>query len=451
MKYVESKTSFFEKIKYLEQFDYKEFNLFKVGLTGYHLKYTSRFRLKVYHKNEFTYFAYLILKWLFSKPFLPQFYSKGHQIALFDNGRFEQTNGEVSSVYLGEISNLLSSNKVKHYNLVGSTESKGVFDLEKLRSNFNIRPNFEMLSLTRSVFKILRSLESNGAFSKIEFKDIKLAFIFFIKDLSFFRVLLKNNSLKSSFLCHHFYNEALILALKEHNIVVNEVQHGIISRSKTFFFLPDDILKIKKDVLFADRIFVFADFWKKCLTKGNEYCENDIYILGRSKENLKVDLQNDKTHKTILIATQARVNQPTTNLTMELLEYAKQLSEICTQQVLVQPHPFENLVELSMHLKGTNVKVANNSLMENLKICSVFISGYSTTLFEARTMGGIKVYSLNTLSEARHIGAMVDLGVSYLLNKDNFEFSEEPQEVEEYFSDFRPNAIIQTVKSDLTN
>ena len=104
-----------------------------------------------------------------------------------------------------------------------------------------------------------------------------------------------------------------------------------------------------------------------------------------------------------------------------------------------------------MLLKGSNVIIAKHSLMENLKRSSVFISGYSTTLFEARTLGGIKVYSLNTISEARHINAMVELGVSYLLNKDNFEFKEEAQEIEEYFSEFQPNAIIQSIKSDLTN
>lgn len=451
MKFVDSKTSFFEKIKYLEHFDYKRFNLFKVALTGYHLKYSSRFRLKFYHKNAFTYSCYIALKWLFSKP-LPRHYSSiGHQIALFDNGRFEQKNDEISSVHLGEISHLLSSNNVKHYNLIGNVEQQNVFNLEKLRSNVSVTPNFELLNLIRSVFKILRLIKSLGTLTETEYNDIKLAFIFFIKDLSFFRLLLKNNSLKSSFLCHHYYNEALILALKEHNIVVNEVQHGIISSTKTFFFLPDDILKLKKDALFADRIFVFADFWKKCLIKGNEYKENNIYVLGKSNENLKENLQNNKTKNTILIATQARVNQPTTNLTLELLEYAKQLSNNCSHQVLVQPHPFENLEELNMLLKGSNVIIAKHSLMENLKRSSVFISGYSTTLFEARTLGGIKVYSLNTISEARHINAMVELGVSYLLNKDNFEFKEEAQEIEEYFSEFQPNAIIQSIKSDLTN
>ena len=249
------------------------------------------------------------------------------------------------------------------------------------------------LSLLQDLKRLYSRLQSLGIFSKEELNFILVGINEFWLNADVWRRFFEANSFKRLFIIPGYQTEAILYGAKKASVEIVELQHGIISNYSNFYIYPDFVSQIRDQALFPDKVFVFGEFWKKRLASGGEYDDYQIAILGdyfyKSSKKSRERIIDNK--KSIIFAGQKPVD----------LEFQKSYlvflkNEIRKRKldyvIYHKPHPLEQVDDYEdvydEILRTTDVDIA--TLFDS---SDIFISMFSTTLYEAR-QAGLKVYSL---------------------------------------------------------
>ena len=207
---------------------------------------------------------------------------------------------------------------------------------------------------------------------------------------------------------------AMIAACKKLKISFIELQHGNIT-SEHFQYISTmpiiDKTYLYDSGLYADKVAVWGEYWKKVIIDGSLYPDYSIIIIGdyRFIPSSNCIISGEK--KTILISTQWTVQK-------ELIAYITFLSQNLNRSeyyIIIKPHPVENNLAY-LHLEIPDfIHVSDKSVYELLSIATIHISVYSTLLFEAIKYP-LTNYALYCDEFKNNIDEIIDSGVAQLLS-----------------------------------
>lgn len=223
----------------------------------------------------------------------------------------------------------------------------------------------------------------------------------------------------------HYHNEGLILAAKQLGMKVTEVQHGLISRSDMYYCYDQWIKPVQPRALIADEIWVFGTYWKQLLVEnGHEYRPEQILVKGYyfqesedppayGRQLLEKYGFADK-KDIILLATQ-------TGLVNYYCTYVKHLRQLVDHEVpiVVKIHPRNSIEQYDAIADLPNVVISKEDLAAWMCVCSVHMSVYSTTLFDAHRFDGLKNFTLMEDSCREYIEEIIADDIATLIRWDD--------------------------------
>lgn len=268
------------------------------------------------------------------------------------------------------------------------------FDIDDLRLLFENTPyQQEELELINQIKSTRSRLEKSSLYqADLEYFDQYIQM--FLINFKVWNRVLKFVKPKNAFISTHYHNEAIVAALKHAKIQVCELQHGLISSNDLYYcYKQNSISEIKNRMLLADKILVFGKHWKKTLSEGHEFSDEQILISGNHifrpeiKESELDELRDSFgiiENKAILIAAQKR-------LAKQFASYISMLSEKLQQtnpeyRIIIKPHPGQAQLELLTNCaQKENVFMAKktDSIHALFSICKHQVSIYSTTFYDA--------------------------------------------------------------------
>lgn len=294
--------------------------------------------------------------------------------------------------------------------------------LQQMLQQFDsIPPDAEELKFLSDLRNCYHRIQKQGRFSVSDLHHIKTGFDEFWRQ---FRALKRSFSkfrFKKALLIPGYFTEYLIAALKDNHVEVTEIQHGVITPASHFYIYPPQVKSVAHQALFADKIWLFGDFWKQQLLKGSEYPEEKMMIIGDyfvRQETPPSDLQRFGAFVTqfprlLLIGTQTKRHPQFIELIRSLSE--KYSSENNQCGIIVKPHPAENPELYAEVANLDNVLFTDASLDFLYLRCEAYVSMYSNTLFEATRISGLKRFVLWTEETAALSEAVAASGVAAIL------------------------------------
>lgn len=426
--FTDFKKQFYHRVTDLTLFNCGNINLLKVVLDGLKVDYISKGKVNPFlFYPEFVYNSYLITKRIkkSNKGEINTFLNK---IKVFKNVKYlisdvgrsvNDGQGNFKSIYFDTI--IKSIGQEKLVNIVDK-EVNFSYDINMLE----IEQFFMYLPLTNEEFKLrleviktFKRIVDSAIFTDYELKNIKYAFHKFFHQYKVWTRLLKElpTLTKCYFVCH-YHKEGQILALKNKNIECIELQHGLIAPQDIFYIFPNSINSIRKNALFADKIYLFGEYWKNVLLKGSEYDSNQIKIIGYylyddftkyvKERKILNEIILDK--KVILITTQTFIHKG-------YIEFAIALSKEIEQMnlpyiIIIKPHPAENQeIYRDAFVDSEIIKVLQYPLTILLERVDLHISIYSTTLYDALRYN-IKNYVFKVKGCEDYVNEIVESGVA---------------------------------------
>jgi hypothetical protein len=348
-------------------------------------------RLKTFMSNIF-----------FKNPFLD---FKKSDVLIFKSGRYYLVEGEgYIDIYTKYFCEDLKNFKVKYQEY----ESSNLYSEYKIKNDAAKHLDFiSLLSLIKSKFirvKFTTIDEENIDKIEIELKNLfgvslnvrhvfEQEIIKFKSQYSIYKLLFKLKRASKIYLVSSVDKSALIKAAKDSDILVNELQHGLISNEGLISNYPDT----KEDSLeyFPNKFYVWDNL--NMYTSKLPLSRNNIikfpnkhleYLVNKNRERAR-------DYKQILV-----VSQPYNS--KDILNYISgNLARLVEWKIIYKLHPVENQIDF-MHMinpllvKFKNLTVVNNELsIYDLLSESAFVVGvYSTSVFEA-PLFGCKVLLLN--------------------------------------------------------
>lgn len=413
------KQQFYSKIGDATCFDVLDINLLKVVLDGLKVQYTKRGKMShLFNKSTFFAFIYFLSK--ISIDFKKRNTLK-NKIAKIRNTKYiigfsdrSITNeNKEYSIYFQKIFSEFGREKFCYITKNKNAKVNADIDFSDLVFGFNVF-SLSNIKLFFAIKKWLKNIHTNDVWTMDEIENIEAAsFLFYINYLKF-DYFFKNKKFAKAFLICHYHNEAFILACKRNNIIVNELQHGLIAKEDIFYVFPDQVSKVIHKALFPDTIFVYGDFWKNVLLNGSEYSQSDIRKIGYyhyEKPNTpKINISEFDQKKIILITTQYSAHQ-------YFIDFINRLSPKLKSdwKIVVKLHPAETLDEYKILRSLTNVEFANGNLDEWILKSEFLITIFSTTIFDAIRLGKFS-FSLNIQLYSDYVTNLVNIGASVLLN-----------------------------------
>ncbi len=285
-------------------------------------------------------------------------------------------------------------------------------------------PNKEEFQFLSNLRKCYRRIQTNGRFSTEELNHIKTGFDEFWRQYRALKRGFAHFKFKKAVLIPGYYTEYLIAALKVNNIEVIEIQHGVIAPASHFYIYPPQVKAVVHKALFADRIWVFGDFWKQQLLKGSEFTADKISVLGdyffrkETPPSTPHQLESFAAQfpRLLLIGTQTKRHQQFIELINGLSE--KYLREKTEFGIVLKPHPAED-PELYAEVSGlSNVLLTDASLDFLYPKCEAYVSMYSNTLFEATRFPALSRFVLWTEETSALSEAIAASGVAKQLKND---------------------------------
>jgi hypothetical protein len=267
-------------------------------------------------------------------------------------------------------------------------------DADKIKQIFgSLVPDEVSLKLKKNLYATFQNIKKQKIFSEKELTYILSGFNEFWWNASLWMRFLKINNFSAVYLIPGYQTESIIYACRESGVKVAELQHGIISQSSSFFLYPPFMQKIASRALFPDKIFVFGPYWKNLLLKGHEFSSSQIEIIGdyffKRKDSFKTNLPHGK--KLIVFAGQKPVSA---SFQKEYLLFLRDdIRKRNLNYIIVhKPHPLEEL-SLYSDLYNEIIMLSDDSVSSLIPQSDIFISMFSTTLYEAREKGG-KTFAL---------------------------------------------------------
>ena len=335
-------------------------------------------------------------------------------------------------------------------------ENEMIYDL----TTYKYFTNYFYLKLSNDEKLLYRNLKStfnrikrNTTFNKNDIQRIGYAIWLFWRNYRVWNYLLDNSRFEYCYFICHYHKEGCLLALKRHGIVSIELQHGLIAREDIFYIYPQAVQNIARKSLFADYIGVYGDYWKDVLSKGYEYPEDRVVIVGyflyenrKSDETTIHSIKNTipSNAKIILVTTQ-------TGLHTHFIQYIKWLSnDIVSRKanifVLVKPHPAEDMGIYDAINELPNVSVVSTSITRLYMLADIVISIYSTTLFEAKRFD-LACYSLNVEEYRDYVTGIAQTGIASIIEMqenpllDLNEAESQQAQSDYYFKPFRSDLL----------
>jgi hypothetical protein len=465
MTFTDFKKDFYSRVKDLSIFDCEDFNLLKVVLDGLKVRYTDKGTIRTYmFYPGFVYSSYLFAQRLRKKSavFLKRkMHARleetwGRPFLIIDNGRIQyDESGKPVSSYFHNIINLFGGKCVVVNEKVRDERVAHDFDYSALFGLYALQPlNAEEHKLRLNLIKSYKGIMRSGVFDTYELKNIRIAMdVFFTQYRVWSRFLETHPKLTHAFPVCHYHREGCILALKRKKIEVIELQHGLIACEDIFYIFPEAIKPIRERALFADRMLVYGEFWKKRLEKGYEYPAQNIDVVGYylySNTTIAVHVREAiekaaANKKIILVTTQTFMHD-------HFMNYVSWLANNIQANghpyiILVKPHPAERpgLYENLDSLPG--VKVMSESIDVLFQFASLHISVYSTTLYDAVRFG-VPNYSLWVEEYGDYIRSVIDSGVAQLLHdrESPFDKANKPSGTvspDAFFAPFDPGKLLK--------
>jgi hypothetical protein len=395
--------------------------------------YTSLLNLKISNNSILNkmnyseiieiYFRRIIVNSIFCNPFLD--FTKS-EVLVFESGRkyqIEDTYKDIYTKYLCEEleKENISYNKYETSYLVDKLAPRH-FKFKHLDFIYiasKLISKFLLVKLNANEINKLKKIESEINLILGVQIDLKKIFTNEIKRFKsqypLYKWLFKIKKAKYIYLTNYSDKSALIKAAKDCNIVVNELQHGLIAKEGLMANFPNTI----EDSLeyFPHKFFIWKDldmFTSKLpLSKEN--------IVGFSNKHLDYMLEknnnNIKNKRQILI-----ISQPYDSY--NILKYIMgNIQDLHDWKIIYKIHPAENaeyfdnssIFEFS---KYNNIKfVKNNVSIYKLFSESEYVLGvFSTAVFEAPYFG-CKILLLN-LSGVEMAYSLIESGKARLVNVD---------------------------------
>lgn len=430
----EFKKDFYSRVKDFSLFDCMEFNLLKVVLDGLLVRYTERGKISNYFSYPApVYEAVLMLKNLRAKV------NPG-------SGKIEELDALIrkhrGKKYLFNASydlvHMKKSGKRKPFlfhSIVGeSNQSNVVFCVErnspgKTYADIELDPFKEIIisrkldseeeEILAALKKTFRRTSKSGIFSRNELKNISISFELFFLQFRLWRYVVNGISPKKFFFRCHYHREGILLACKRAGVTSIEFQHGLIAPEDIFYMMPENIAPVRDRALFADRIWVYGNFWKERLKKGCEYPENKIDVIGyypydRSHFDPEKENKTNKEYRNkaiILIATQTFAHKYFIEYTAWLAGDLLSRKDEKEYLILLKPHPNEQKGIYDELKKFPNVRIVDTNIDLLLSSASVLISIYSTVIYEARRYN-VPCFSLCIDEYRDYIESFVQSGIS---------------------------------------
>lgn len=222
---------------------------------------------------------------------------------------------------------------------------------------------------------------------------IKIDLINFKCQFPLYKLLFRIKSPKEIYIINSSDNQYIVDAAKKLGIIVNELQHGLISDYDVICNFPNT----EPDSLeyFPDRFFIWNNI-DMCFGSLPLSKKNIIYFKNEHLDKWVRKTENiDKEFKTILI-----ISQP--NSSIEMVQFMeKNIPEMGDYIFLYKIHPAENILVINMYKeklekKYHNVKFINNEepIYLLLKKSEFVIGIFSSALFEA-TLFNCKIILLD--------------------------------------------------------
>lgn len=336
-------------------------------------------------------------------------------------------NNQVISRYLENILRLLDRNKIIILNVKWNYETtqsdNHTIVFKEYYDYFSVSPltkdDTELLKALKQTYKkILENVHISEKKKKI-FEDIIQ--IFWQKYRVTREIIKHYPALKIALMQAHYQNEGIYLALRKQGIKIIELQHGLISEKDMFYVYSPEINPIKEKCLFGDEMWVYGEYWKNILLKGNEYTNEQIKILGyylyeentvnETFRTFQEDIQ--KKYQNILFFTAQK------NLEHHLAEYINQLcTELSKNSVqdtilLIKPHPRATQdIQQFIHPTSVPIQTVDYPLNWLFQLCTHHISIYSTTLYDAIRYKVKYNYALNIPLFADYVNDIVQTGIA---------------------------------------
>lgn len=459
------KQSFYSRVSDLSVFDCGTINLLKVVLDGIKVDYAGKGNIRVVLLSS-KYFIRFFL-WLERmrkgsevralkenwRAITPELLSR--PIMLIEpSGRVFQRDGKEHSFYGDRIAEHLGRNKIFIVTEGGKKRDYGSslcvpsYSLTLLAAIGLTDDFFRLQSEVKTTYGKIVSL---NVFSELELKNIRIALQQFLIQFTCWDAILKNSSAGNALVWPHYHREGCILALKRKGITVTELQHGLIAEEDVFYGFPERVHAIPTDILFADRILVYGEFWKQQVIKGNSYTENRIVIGGYIPYVPEIVGAQIRRYKEIFSGKKIILVTTQTFLDDFFTDYIRFLSKDLVSKkqdycILVKLHPAEK-EELYAGIHGLeNVRIVNDSIDVLMSAADLHVSVYSTTMFDALRYG-VSNYSIYHPELADYIALYVREGISTVIQPDENPLDKSVEVISVrnaswYYSEFNPSVIL---------
>ena len=273
----------------------------------------------------------------------------------------------------------------------------------------------------RTLLKNLRltfmNIEKNTRLTRDELHRLKGAIEIFWRQYRTWRKILEYLNPSVAMVIPHYQTEFLFLALKRKKIKTIEMQHGLIANEDIFYIYPDKVAPVVDRALFADRLFVYGDFWRQRVERGAEY-RNKVVVSGfypyRNREYSQAFLDFKKAERlgerTVILITVQK------GLEGIFEEYIHDLSKRITPThpdalILVKPHPSPRYSIDSLNALP-NVRVMTFNLEHVMPLATIHVSIYSTTLYDALLYGIKHNFALYVETQSDYVEAVLRSGVA---------------------------------------
>lgn len=353
----------------------------------------------------------------------------------------EGADGKKQQQYLGNLFPHIPSEEMVLYYQQASANFPVPPDLTKPQVDraFGARqPNREEWKFLKDLQKCYAAVAKNSRFTPEELNHIKFGFDEFWQKYRTLNYCLAELNIQKALLIPGYYTEFFIAALSNHRIPSVEIQHGVITPASHFYIYPQKVKPVVPRALFADRIWVFGEFWKQQLLRGVEFDASQIDVLGDyfvRHTPVPTDEQNilnfSKKHSSlVLIGTQTKRHKLFKRFAQTLAKkYAQERPEVA---IVLKPHPVEN-VDLYAGLNTlSNVLITSASLDYLYPLCQVYVSMYSNTLFESTRFGQLQRFVLSDAETNMLAEGIAESGVAQMLGVDEDPMEKIAQRTEQH-------------------
>tara|TARA_B100000674_G_scaffold422687_1_gene374949 strand:+ start:345 stop:1436 length:1092 start_codon:yes stop_codon:yes gene_type:complete len=252
--------------------------------------------------------------------------------------------------------------------------------------------------------------EEPDRFSKIGRNNKTIPFDFVYYLIIFFRKFIKSDLYIGKILCKTFFakiyfNNVIILSQSMIEVFrginfdsnIFDLQHGIIFSKQASYVENDNVSNhIKNNKI---KILLFGHAFKSILEKSDssKYYKTNSHVIGLNRDPSK--LLHTRFNNNILVTLQFTDDHSFMQNKILLNELEKLILQYPNCNFYLRDHPrFSSDFDINFLLKLNNVFKSSGSLLEYFKLCSLHITAYSTTTFEAAYFG-IPTFFLTSLNK----------------------------------------------------